>query len=207
MQQREKTVHLILLGTFCLGLVWSAISPHDYLTWALEVAPAVIAAVLLVCTYGSFRFTTLVYFLVCLHAFVLLVGGHYTYSEVPLFSWIQDSFGLSRNYYDRVGHLFQGFVPAIAAREILIRKSPVKKGGWLFFTVVCVTLAASAFYEFIEWWVALATGTAADEFLATQGDVWDTQWDMFMAFTGAVVSLLALGGTHDRAIGKLTRRG
>lgn len=198
--------HIVLLATFFIGLVWSGVRPHDYLTWSLEVAPAVAAAVLLVSTYGSFRFTTLVYFLVWLHAWVLLVGGHYTYSEVPLFSWIRDSFGLSRNYYDRVGHFFQGFVPAIVAREILIRKSPVKTGGWLFFIVVCVTLAMSAFYEFIEWWVAAVSGTAADEFLATQGDVWDTQWDMFTAFVGAVISLLALRKTHDRALERAARR-
>lgn len=183
-----------------MGLILSAIRPHDYLTWTLEVFPAVIAAIILISTYRSFRFTALVYILILVHAWVLLIGGHYTYAKVPLFNWIRDNWGLSRNYYDRVGHFFQGFTPAMAVREILIRKSPVKTGGWLFFIVVCVCLAASAFYEFIEWWTSVATGAAAEEFLAIQGDVWDTQWDMFMALIGSIVSQLLLGRTHDRAL-------
>ncbi|HXI10836.1 MAG TPA: DUF2238 domain-containing protein [Thermodesulfobacteriota bacterium] len=205
MAEEARTKHLVLLGTFFLGFIWSGVRPHDYLTWSLEVAPAVVAAVILVFTYDSFEFTTLAYFIVWLHAWVLLVGGHYTYAEEPLFNWIRDHYGLSRNYYDRVGHLFQGFVPAIVAREILLRKSPLKKGGWLFFLVVCVCLAASAFYEFIEWWVAVASGTAADAFLATQGDVWDTQWDMFMSFIGTFISQVTLRGAHDRALERLLR--
>lgn len=202
MQEHYKKTHAVFLATFLLGLLWSGIRPHDYLTWSLEVFPAVLAAVILIATYRRFRFTTLAYALILVHAWVLVVGGHYTYAEVPAFGWLKEHFNLSRNYYDRVGHFFQGFTPAVVAREILIRKSPVKRGGWLFFLVVCVCLSISAFYEFIEWWVAVATGTAADEFLATQGDIWDTQWDMFMAFTGSVLSLLTLGSAHDHALQK-----
>ncbi len=205
MAEEARTKHLILLGTFFLGLIWSGVRPHDYLTWSLEVAPAVVAAVILVFTYDSFRFTTLAYFIIWLHAWVLLVGGHYTYAEEPLFNWIRDHYGLSRNYYDRVGHFFQGFGPAVVAREILIRKTPLRRGGWLFFLVACVCLAVSAFYEFIEWWVAVASGTAADAFLATQGDVWDTQWDMFMSFIGTFISQVTLRGAHDRALERLLR--
>lgn len=137
------------------------------------------------------------YFLIAIHAVILMVGGHYTYAEMPLFNWLRDVNGWDRNYYDRLGHVAQGFVPAILVREILLRKSPLNPGKWLFFIVCCVVLAISAFYEFLEWWVALASGSEAVAFLATQGDVWDTQWDMFLALLGGIAAQLLLAGVHD----------
>jgi len=179
-------------------LAWSAVHPHDYFTWLLEVTPALIGIPLLIVNYNKFRFTTLVYFLIAIHAMILMVGGHYTYAEVPLFNWIRDTWHLSRNHYDRVGHLAQGFIPAMIAREILLRKTPLRPGGWLGFIVVCICMALSVTYEFIEWWTALASGAASTAFLGTQGDVWDTQWDMFCATIGATVSVLLLGRVQDR---------
>ncbi|MCL6558988.1 MAG: DUF2238 domain-containing protein, partial [Firmicutes bacterium] len=178
------------------------INPYDQFTWLLEVFPAIIGMIILVSTYRRFKFTTLGYLLIAVHMAILMVGGHYTYAKVPLFDWIKDIFGFSRNHYDRVGHFAQGFFPAILTREILLRKSPLKKGGWLFFIVVSICLAISSFYELTEWWVSVATGTAADAFLGTQGDVWDTQWDMFLALCGAVISLLLLSKLHDRLLRK-----
>ncbi len=183
---------------FFLVLIWSGIGPHDYFTWILEVGPAVLGLIILAATYKRFRFTELTYWLMLVHAVILMIGGHYTYAKVPLFNWVRDAFELSRNHYDKVGHFAQGFVPAIIAREILLRKSPLVRGKWLFFIVTCICLAISAFYEFLEWWVAVASGTAAEAFLGTQGYVWDTQSDMFMALIGAVVALAALGKIHDR---------
>ncbi len=167
----------------------------------LEVAPAVAAAVLLVATFRRFEFTTLAYICIWLHAMILLVGGHYTYAEVPLFNWLRDAMEGSRNHYDRVGHFAQGFFPAIIAREVLVRCSPLRPGRWLAFLVTCVCLAISAAYELFEWWTALATGEAADAFLGTQGDVWDTQWDMALALAGAVMALATLSRLHDRQLG------
>ena len=158
---------------------------------------------LLVASYRAFPLTPLLYRLLALHAVILMVGGYYTYAEVPLFNWIRDSFDLARNHYDRVGHLAQGFVPAILAREILLRRSPLKPGGWLFLTVTSICLAFSALYEMIEWWTALISEEAAASFLGTQGDHWDTQWDMFLALIGAVLSQLMLGKVHDRELKKL----
>jgi len=178
--------------------IWSAIAPHDYFTWFLEVFPVLIALPLLLLTQRRFPLTNLVYGLIALHMVILLIGGHYTYAEMPVFNWLRDYYSWDRNYYDRVGHVAQGFVPAMLAREILLRTSPLKPGKWLFFIVVSVCLAISAFYEFIEWWVALASGSDAVAFLATQGDIWDTQWDMFLAFTGAVSAQLLLAKTHLR---------
>jgi len=178
--------------------IWSAIAPHDYFTWFLEVFPVLIALPLLLLTQRRFPLTNLVYGLIALHMVILLIGGHYTYAEMPVFNWLRDYYSWDRNYYDRVGHVAQGFVPAMLAREILLRTSPLKPGKWLFFIVVSVCLAISAFYEFIEWWVALASGSDAVAFLATQGDIWDTQWDMFLAFTGAVSAELLLAKTHLR---------
>lgn len=185
--------------------VWSAINPHDRLTWFLEVLPVILAAIILAATYHRFKFTNLVYLLISIHAVILMVGAHYTYAEVPLFDWIKHTLGDERNHYDRVGHFAQGFVPAVVAREILIRLSPLHVGKWLFFIVVCICLAISAFYELIEWWVALVSDTAAEAFLGTQGDVWDTQWDMFLALSGAILAQLLLAGLHDRAIEANTR--
>ncbi len=167
----------IFFGVF----IWSAISPHDYFTWFLEVAPAIIGLALLACTYQNFRFTTLAYWLMLIHAVILMVGGHYTYAEVPFFNWLRDTLELSRNNYDKVGHFAQGFIPAMIAREMLIRKTPLRPGKWLFFIVVSVCLAISAFYELIEWWVAIASGESAEAFLGTQGYEWDTQSDMAYA--------------------------
>lgn len=194
----NKTFLSALLLLVSAVFIWSGINPHDRFTWLLEVLPAILGFILLALTYNRFRFTTFCYLFIALHMIVLMVGGHYTYAQVPLFNWIRDAFDLSRNHYDRVGHFAQGFVPALIAREILLRASPLQRGKLLFLIVVCICLAISAFYEFIEWWVSIATGTAAEAFLGTQGDVWDTQWDMFLAFCGAIVSQLLLSKTHDR---------
>jgi putative membrane protein len=191
----------VLLAVGAVLLVLSGIGPKDFYTWILEVSPAVIAAVVLVATYRRFPLTPLAYRLIFLHAGILMLGGHYTYAEVPPGFWVRDMLGLARNHYDRLGHFAQGFVPAIIAREILLRKTPLLPGGWLFFLVTCVCLAISAFYEFIEWWTALLSGEAAMAFLGTQGDVWDTQWDMFICLIGAVAAQLLLSRRHDRELG------
>ncbi len=198
--QRTQPAHVFYLAAFLLVLLWSGIAPKDGFTWFLEVVPGIAGAAALAWMYPRLRLTTLVYGLISLHAIVLCVGGHYTYAEVPAFDWLRDRFALDRNYYDRVGHFMQGFVPAMIAREILIRGAVVHGHRWLFFLVTCVCLAISAFYEFIEWWVAVASGTAAEAFLGTQGDVWDTQWDMFTAFVGAMIAQWTLSRWHDRAI-------
>lgn len=196
----EKTFHMALLSIILLFFICSGTNPHDRFTWLLEVLPVIIGIMVLALTYRRYKFTTLCYLLITLHMIILMIGGHYTYARVPLFDWIRDTFELSRNHYDRVGHFMQGFVPAIIAREILLRKSPLKRGKLLAAIVASICLAISAFYELIEWWVALATGTAAEAFLGTQGDVWDTQWDMALALSGAVISLLLLSRVHDRYI-------
>lgn len=188
------------LSIFFFVLIWSGINPRDRFTWFLEVLPALMGVVILAVTYKRFTFTKLAYWLILLHAIILMVGGHYTYAEVPLFNWLRDIFNLGRNHYDKVGHFAQGFVPAIIAREILIRKSPVKRGRWLSFMVICICLALSASYEFFEWWVAEATGTASEAFLGTQGYAWDTQSDMFFALLGAISALLFLRRLHDREL-------
>ncbi len=192
--------HLFLLGIFTAGLIWSVNHPKDLFTWFLETVPALIAVVVVIVSYRRFRLTTLVYALLCLHSIILMIGGHYTYAEMPLFSWLRDEFGLARNYYDRVGHFAQGFIPAMVFRELLLRRSALRRGKLLFAVVVSFSLSISALYEFFEWWVALAIGENADAFLATQGDVWDTQWDMFLAMCGAVAALLILGKLHDKQI-------
>lgn len=202
----SKRWHLALFGTFLLILLWSVIHPRSHFIWILEVFPAIVGAIVLIAIYPKIKLTMLVYCLIWLHALVLILGGHWTYAEMPLFNWLRDEYGLARNYYDRLGHFMQGAVPAIIAREILLRKGVVNGRGWLFFIVTCVCLAISAFYEFIEWWVAISSGTAADDFLATQGDVWDTQWDMFMALCGAVASQLLLARWHDRQLAVFGRR-
>jgi putative membrane protein len=193
----------ILVISFILVLIWSAIRPHDYFTWFLEVFPAIIALPILLLTYKQFPLTNLLYLLILLHAVVLMVGGHYTYAEVPLFNWLRDTYDLDRNYYDRVGHVAQGFVPAMIAREILLRKQVVRRGAWLFFMVCCICLSISAFYEILEWWVARASGSDAVAFLATQGDVWDTQWDMFLALIGTISAQVLLTNLHDKQLRQL----
>ncbi len=195
---------ILWIALFCIVLVWSAIAPHDYFTWFLEVAPALLGFVILAATYRRFRLTPLVYVLILLHCIILMVGGHYTYAEVPLFDWIKDVWDLERNNYDKVGHLAQGFIPAVIAREILVRTNAVKAGGWLNLFVVSFCLAVSASYELVEWGVALLTGESAEAFLGTQGYIWDTQSDMFLALVGAVLALLLLSNVHDRQIEGLT---
>jgi putative membrane protein len=189
-----------LLALGAAVLVWSGIAPRDRFTWLLEVFPAILGGIALAATYGRFRFTNLVYSLMAAHALILMVGGKYTYAEVPAFNWLRDAYGLSRNHYDRVGHFAQGFVPAMIARELLLRKTPLRPGGWLYMLVVCCCLAVSAAYELVEWWTALATREAAAAFLGTQGDPWDTQWDMFMALIGANAALLTLSAVHTRQL-------
>ena len=185
---------------FLAVLIWSGINPKDHFTWFLEVLPALIGGVLLVLTFNSFRLTSILYFFILVHCLVLMVGGHYTYAEVPLFDGL---FGAERNNYDKVGHFFQGFVPALLAREIFIRKNVVNNDVWRGFIIVSVCLAFSAFYELIEWWVALAVGEDAEAFLGTQGYIWDTQSDMGLALLGAVSSLLLLSYLHDRQLEKV----
>jgi len=188
---------------FFIVLIWSAISPADYFTWFLEIFPALIGFIILAATYRNFKLTALAYGLILIHCIILMVGGHYTYAKVPLFDWIRDYFELSRNNYDKVGHLAQGFIPAIIAREIFIRRSVIRQKGWLNFLVVCFCLAFSAFYELIEWWVAALTGESAEAFLGTQGYVWDTQSDMASALLGSILALLFLSKIHDHQLKKL----
>lgn len=190
------------IATFLAVLIWSGIEPHDYPTWALEVAPAVIGALVLLFTRKRFPLTTLTYILVLVHAIILIVGGHYTYAEVPLGDWIRDAFEQSRNNYDKIGHFAQGFIPAIVAREILIRFNVVSGAAWRAFIIACICLAISAFYELIEWWVALLSDEAAESFLGTQGYAWDTQSDMWFALIGAISALALLGRLHDRQLRK-----
>jgi putative membrane protein len=191
---------LSLLAATAFLLAVSAYHPYDTATWWMEVFPIFIGVPILFFTYTRFRLTPLLYALIFVHACILILGGHYTYARVPLGFWIQDLFDFSRNHYDRIGHFAQGFIPAMIAREILLRRSPLRPGGWLFFLVTCVCLAVSVLYEFIEWWAALVGGSGAAEFLGTQGDVWDTQWDMFMALVGAVTAQLLLARLHDRQL-------
>jgi len=192
------------LALFLLVLAWSAWQPADRLTWWLEVMPALLGLGVLLATRRRFPLTTLAYWLVLAHCIVLMVGGHYTYAAVPLFDWLAQLFDWQRNHYDKVGHFVQGAVPALLAREVLLRKHVVNGRGWLNFLIVCFCLAVSAFYELIEWWVALLTGTAAEAFLGTQGYIWDTQSDMGYALIGAVLSLLLLSRYHDRQLERLT---
>ena len=200
MRRREPAI-LLALGVVLLVL--SGLHPKDRFTWFLEVVPAIVAAIVLVATYRRFPLTPLAYRLILVHACILMVGGHYTYAEVPLGFWMERAFGFARNHYDRIGHFAQGFVPAIVAREILLRRTPLRRGGWTFFLVTCVCLAISAFYEFVEWWTAVGTGEAATAFLGTQGDPWDTQWDMFIALVGAITAQLTLARAHDRQVASL----
>jgi len=190
---------------FFAVLIWSAINPHDYFTWFLEVLPALIGLLVLVITFQRFRFTNLVYGLILVHCWILMVGGHYTYAEVPLFNWIKQVFDLSRNNYDKVGHLVQGFVPAMITREILVRKQVVNSRKWINVFVVSICMSISVTYEFIEWLVAVLNGDSADSFLGTQGYIWDTQSDMLYATIGAILALVTLGKAHDRVISSLSQ--
>jgi putative membrane protein len=200
---RNQTLPLVLLALVAAALAVSAISPTDRLTWWLEALPVLIGAPLLVLTARRFPLTNLLYVLIACHALVLILGAHYTYAKVPLGDWAREAFGLMRNPYDRLGHLVQGFVPAIIAREILLRKSPLTHGGWLFFIVMSICVAFSACFELFEWLTAVIGGGSAEAYLATQGDVWDTQWDMFCALIGALIAQLTLSAAHDRALARL----
>jgi putative membrane protein len=210
MDQISTREPALLLTIVTLLLVGSGIDPvADRLIWFLETFPVMLGMLLVILSRRSFPLTLLLYRLLALHALILIFGGYYTYAENPLFNWLQEALDLARNHYDRVGHLAQGFIPAILAREILLRRSPLKRGGWLFLVVTSICLAFSAFYEMIEWWVALLSEEAAESFLGTQGDNWDTQWDMFLCLIGAILSQLLLARVHDRQLKRLpdTREG
>jgi putative membrane protein len=194
---------LILLAVTAAALILSGIGPYERSTWWMEVVPVLIGAPILILTFKRFPLTPLLYRLIFIHALILILGGYYTYARVPLGYWVQELFDLGRNHYDRLGHFAQGFVPAILARELLLRTSPLVRGRWLFCIVTSVCLAFSAFYEMIEWWAALLGGEAAESFLGTQGDVWDTQWDMFLALIGAISAQLLLSRFHDDALLKI----
>jgi putative membrane protein len=204
--KNARTSHLALFSIVAIVFFWSGWRPHDRFTWWLETAPGLAGLVVLLATYRRFQLSTLCYTLIAFHICVLCVGGHYTYARVPLFDWLRPIFGWHRNHYDRLGHFLQGFVPAIIAREVMIRLGVVNRKKWIPFLVVCVCLAISAFYELVEWWTALSSGSAANDFLGTQGDVWDTQEDMCLALIGAVCALVFLSYFHDRALRKIPSR-
>lgn len=205
MTTKQRIAITLWLAVFFAVLIWSAIEPKDYFVWFLEALPAIIAVLLLAYTYQRFPLTPLLYVLILVHAVILMVGSHFTYAEVPLFESFKEWFGFERNNYDKLGHLAQGFVPAILARELLIRHSVVKSSAWRNLFIISVCLAFSAFYELIEWWVAVASGSGADAFLGTQGYIWDTQSDMGFALLGAILALLTLSKWHDKQLAQLAR--
>lgn len=192
--------HLALLVGVLAVLAWSAWKPYDRLTWWLETFPTMAGLIVLAATYRKFQFTTLCYTCIALHMCLLCVGGHYTYAREPFFSWLRSVFHWHRNHFDRLGHFVQGFVPALIVRELFIRLRVFNRTGWMAFVIICVCLGISAFYEFIEWWTALLSGSASTEFLATQGDMWDTQSDMFMAFIGAIFALVFIRPWQNRQL-------
>lgn len=193
-----RQIHFFLLISFVVVFIWSAYKPYQLGTWFLEVTPIVLGTIIIIYTYNKFRLTTPVYLLLCLGAIIVIIGGHYTYGKVPLFSWLQDSFHLSRNYYDRFAHFVNGVVSAITLREILLRTSRFQKGKLRITIILGLVLGVSALYELVEWCVALSLGHGAEAFLGLQGDIWDTHWDMFLALVGAIVCLLSLSKTHNR---------
>lgn len=193
----------IWLIIFAAVFLWSAIEPKDRFVWFLEVFPAIVGFIVVAATYHSFRLTPLLYVLILLHCIILMIGGHFTYAEVPLFNELKELFGLERNNYDKLGHFAQGFVPALITREIVIRNSVFNGAAWRNLFIVCLCLALSAFYELIEWWVAIATGEGAEAFLGTQGYSWDTQSDMALALVGAIAGLVLLSRLHDRQLGRI----
>ena len=201
--KNSSRTHLALLVTVAAVIFWSGWRPYDRFTWWLEVSPGLAGIAILLATYWRFRFTTFCYVLIALHICVLCVGGHYTYARVPVFDWLRPIFAWQRNHYDRLGHLMQGLVPAIIAREVLVRLKVVNRRKWIPFLVISICLGISAFYELIEWWTAMLTGSAANDFLGSQGDVWDTQSDMCLALIGAVSALLFLSYFHNRALEKI----
>ena len=195
--------YIILIILFFAGLVLSGIQSHDYFTWILEVFPGIMGFLILTITFKRFRFSYLTYIFILIHCYILFVGGHYTYAQVPLFDWIKEVFHQSRNNYDKVGHFAQGFVPAMIIRELFVRLKVVNNGKWLPFLTVCVCMSISALYEFFEWFVAVVSGQSSEAFLGTQGDVWDTQSDMLFAAIGAICMVLFLSGIQDKLISKL----
>lgn len=200
---RPRTELVFLFWITIAALVVAGFRPHDRVTFFLETFPVILALPILYFTRNRFPLTPLLYRLVFLHGLILILGGHYTYARVPLGDWLKEAFDFSRNHYDRIGHIAQGFIPAILAREILLRTSPLRQGRWLFAIVTAICLGFSAFYELIEWWAAVIGGAEADAFLATQGDVWDTQWDMFLALLGCLAAQLLLARLHDRQLARL----
>jgi len=198
--------HFALLIAVAIVFIWSGINPHDRLTWWLEVFPGIIGIIILATTYRKFQFTTLVYTLIAIHISILCVGGHWTYAHEPVFNWLKEVFHWQRNHYDRLGHFAQGFVPAMVARELFLRLRILNRPRWMPFLIISICLAISASYEFIEWWTALLSGSASTEFLATQGDVWDTQADMFMALIGAVCALVFMSRWQDRQLVQLAAK-
>ncbi len=203
---RIEKKHIIMCAVFLSVLIWSAVNPKDYITWSMEVFPGIIVFVILVLTWKRFPFTGLVYTLILIHCCILFVGGKYTYAHNPLFDWLKEILSLERNNYDKLGHLAQGFIPTMAAREILIRKSIVRGKGWLAFILICIASFITASYELIEWAAALLMGQGSDEFLGTQGYVWDTQSDMFFAMTGSVLAIILLSKIHDSYLKKMKDR-
>lgn len=197
--------HLVLIILFFAGLIISAIKPHDYFTWILEVFPAIIGFIILVITYKRFRFTYFTYVMILVHCYVLFIGGHYTYALVPLGDWVRDAFHQTRNNYDKLGHFFQGFVPAMIVREIFIKADIIKKKDWMPFLIICVCGTISLLYELLEWLVSVTSGSSGDSFLATQGDIWDTQSDMLFALIGAICMLLFVSKILDKQIAKMQR--
>lgn len=195
----------IYLLSFFIVFIWSVINPKDLFTWFLEVFPAIIGLFILFITYKKFQFTNMVYFLILLHSIILMIGGHYTYAEVPFFDYIKEVFNQDRNNYDKVGHIVQGFIPTMIAREIIIRKNIININVWRNFFIICFCLALSAFYELVEWWVAISTNEAANDFLGTQGYLWDTQSDMAWALFGSILALLLLSKYHDLALKKILK--
>ncbi len=201
--QVSTGLKILWMSIFFAGLIWSGINPKDQFTWFLEVIPAILGVILIVFTYRTFPLTPLLYSLILIHSIILMIGGHYTYAQVPLFDMIKEMFTLARNNYDKVGHFFQGFMPAILAREILLRKQVVNGRVWLNTFIISICLAFSAFYELIEWWVALLTGEDAEAFLGTQGYMWDTQSDMALALIGAISALVLLSKYHDQQLKRI----
>ena len=193
----------IWITIFFITLIWSGIKPHDYFTWFLEVVPALIGIIILFKTEKSFPLTRLVYILILVHSIILMIGGHYTYAEVPFFNTLKEMFDLSRNNYDKLGHFAQGFVPSMIAREILIQKKLINSKAWENYIIIAICLSFSAFYELIEWLVAISSGESADDFLGTQGDIWDTQTDMALALFGAIIALVSLSKMHNKQLDTL----
>lgn len=194
----------IFIILFFIGLIVSGIHPHDYFTWILEVFPGIIGFIVLMFSFKRFRFTDFTYVFILIHCYILFIGGHYTYAEVPLFDWIKELFHQSRNNYDKVGHFAQGFIPAMVIRELFVRLEIVKRGKWLSFLCVCVCFSISGLYELFEWFVAVASGQSAEAFLGTQGYVWDTQSDMLFALIGAVCMVVLVSGIQDKYINKIS---